>query len=195
MRLAGFHLIIISLLVLFTSSKVKAKEDSISNKIGLKSFSLTPTNFFWSHPGRNTNSYFAGYAIIADVTFNYHRNLISFAPSAGFELLGSSKYVQLNLLYGREFILTNRWFLEAHAGVGYLYLEDSRTNSFFQMYYNRKFRSTVGFPIMGKLRFMTGENFSVGLLIQTNINSEFPIYSAGISAQWNLWNVLKQNFE
>lgn len=186
MNATKYAIIVIGLLVFLMSNKLCAQEESLSNKFPIKSFSITPTNIFWSRPDRNTNSYFAGYAVIVDVTFNYKRNLLSFAPSAGFEVLGSSKYVQLNILYGREFRLSNRWFLETHAGVGYLYLEDPQHNSFFQTYYQRNFRSIMGFPIMAKLRFMTGKKFSVGLLLQTNINSEFPIYSSGVSLQWDL---------
>lgn len=71
---------------------VKAQEDTLINKFAVKSFSVTPTNIFWRQPKGDSNSYFTGYAIIADVTFDYYRNLISFAPSVGFEYLGSTRF-------------------------------------------------------------------------------------------------------
>lgn len=178
-------------MVFLASTFAKAQEDTLINKFAVKSFSVTPSNIFWSYPDGKSNSDFAGYAVIADVTFDYNKNLITFAPSVGFEFLGSSRYVQLNVMYGREFKFLKRLFLETHAGIGYLYLEGYKHDTFFQSKYEKKFQSTIGFPVMGKLRFMTGKRASVGLLFQTNINSEFLIFSTGISMQWNLWDVFE----
>lgn len=138
---------IMGFLALMTGTMATAQEDTLINKFAIKSFSITPTNIFWSQPDGSSNSYFASYAIIADVTFAYNKNLITFAPSVGFEILGSSMYMQLNALYGREFRFSKRWFLEAHAGVGYL--NSPKPKGFFDVAYDEEFQSTIGFPIVG----------------------------------------------
>jgi hypothetical protein len=44
---------------------------------------------------------------------------------------------------------------------------------------------TLGLPMVIKLRYRTGDKFSIGLKFQANINSVENVYSVGLLLQWN----------
>lgn len=177
---------ILSACIILSSPAFQAQENTNNNTFKVKSFSISPTSGFYGQPDGTSGNDFFGYTIMTDVTFQINKHLLSLAPSAAFGLFSDEKFVQINALYGREFKLSKRFYTEIHGGIGYLYLEGGYNEGFFDISFDRDFQSTIGFPVMGKLKFMTSPKFSVGLTLQTNFNPEFFIYSGGISLQWNL---------
>ena len=93
-----------------------------------------------------------------------------------FSLYGTAdSFKELNILYGREFKLIDWFFIETHAGLGLFYY---KTSDDFKV-------TKTGIPLVTKLRFKTGERFSLGFKLQANINSFENIRSIGILLQWN----------
>lgn len=121
----------------------------------------------------------------ADLTLAYKEHLFTYMMAAGGEItvLGvSDNYGQVNLMYGREFALARTVFFEIHGGVGYFNFRSEDVDP------NRPGQETVqtiGFPLMGKLRFHTGPRFTIGLQIGANFNSAHTIWTVGIVLQWN----------
>ncbi|NNL82401.1 MAG: hypothetical protein HKP28_03365 [Winogradskyella sp.] len=80
------------------------------------------------------------------------------------------------MLYGREFEL-KKWLLaETHFGGGLF----SYGSSDIQKNINEFI-----IPLVVKIRYKTGDRFSIGLRFSYNINSLNNLYSAGLLLQWN----------
>lgn len=142
------------------------------------SFNLPP---FSVYGGNGTG----GIQIGADLTLAYKKHLFTFMMATGseFAILGSSdNYGQLNLMYGREFLLSRTVFFELHGGAGYF---NFRSVDVDPNRSGQETAQTIGFPVMGKLRIHTGPRFSLGLLVGVNYNSAVTVWNAGIVLQWN----------
>ena len=121
----------------------------------------------------------------ADLTLAYKENLFTYMMAAGGEItvLGvSDNYSQINLMYGREFALARTAFFEIHGGAGYF---NFRSVDVDPNRSGQETAQTIGFPLMGKLRFHTGPRFSIGLQMGANFNSANTIWTAGVVLQWN----------
>ncbi len=89
-------------------------------------------------------------------------------------------FSEINLMYGRGYIITNWMKIEFFAGFGYFifdYKKDSLDH--FKV-------KTMGTIIQSRLRFSAGKVFSLGLQFHNNINSINNIHSTGIFLQWEL---------
>jgi hypothetical protein len=151
-----------------------SQESKRSNKIEFKSFSFSafPLDLFFNENGN-------GASMTLDISLNSNKDIFTFLATGGSEISvlgggGNTSFEQLNLMYGREMNLAKNIFIDLHAGVGYV---------------SYKFRdnrnTTIGVPLMAKLRFKTGERFSIGLRLLENINSSSNVLSTGILFQWN----------
>lgn len=91
-------------------------------------------------------------------------------------------YQEFNLTYGKQWVFTNRWVLEAHAGLGYFEhnyygLDEFDSNRFVK-------ESTIGFPIRAKLIYYLGDHFGLGVNPNLNVNSLNTVLSAALLLQF-----------
>lgn len=160
--------------------------DIQSEKFRFKSFSLTPIGIYF-------DSNAGGLALNGDLSYGYKKHLFVFSGSVGSEfvlsILGSEttpdSYEQLNLSYGQVFKLHKVIDLDLMAGLGYFSFKSTQIN-IEKRGYERS--STIGFPLLAKIRFKTGSQFSAGLSFQANFNSVNNIYNTGLLFQWNSRN-------
>lgn len=162
--------------VCFTQEKNK------DHKLEYKSFSFSPLAIYF-------DNYTGGLVINADLSFAYEDNIFTFSAVTGSEfvisVLGESKpdsFKQLNLSFGKEVKLNKIIYFDMHAGLGYFSFKSISINT-NKSGYERS--DTIGFPLLTKIRFKTGNKFSLGLCFQANINSINNVYSTGIILQWN----------
>ena len=95
-------------------------------------------------------------------------------------------YAQVNLLYGREFKLSKGVYAEVHTGTGLIYINEFKSGGLFSgLPSTTTTLNTIGFPIIGKLRFHTGPRFSIGIQLGLNVNSVGTISTGGVFVQWN----------
>ena len=163
-------LIVLFGILLFFSKGLQAQNTTQKDKLSFHSFSITPLEVFFT-------DYSGGGAITGDISFAANKNIFTFSATAGEELAiwgRGDRFQQLNILYGRELKLKEWLFIDAHAGVG-LFLYNTHSSHFTE----------IGIPLITKLRFKTGDKFSIGLKFQANINSVDNIYSVGLLLQWN----------
>jgi len=147
-----------------------AQNEANKDKLSYHSFSLTPLEVFF-----NNNS--GGLAITGDLSYAYYKNIFTFSASIGEELAffgRGNRFQQLNILYGREFKLKEWFFIDTHAGIG-VFFYNTGSNHFTE----------IGIPLVTKLRFKTGDKFSIGFKMQANINSVDNIFSIGLLLHWN----------
>jgi hypothetical protein len=163
-------LIIISMYLM--CSMVFAQQSAVKkDKLLFHSFSITPLEAF-------VNKYSGGIAISGDLSYALNKDIFTFSATTGAEIAifgRAPSYNQLNILYGREFEFTKWLFVDTHAGIGVFFRNDSHNSRL----------TAVGIPLVTKLRFKTGDKFSIGFKFQGNINSIENIYSAGLLLQWN----------
>jgi len=141
------------------------------DKLSFHSFSITPLEIFFSD-----NS--GGFALSADLSYALRKNIFTFSGSIGeeFTIWGRAKgFKQLNFMYGREFELIDWLFIDTHAGLGVLFYDDPYDFTL----------TKAGVLLLTKLRFKTGDKFSIGLSFQVNTNSIKNIYAVGLLLQWN----------
>jgi hypothetical protein len=141
------------------------------DKLSFHSFSITPLEIF---AGKHTE----GGAITGEISYALNKNIYTFSATTGSEIAifgRATSYNQLNILYGREFKIKKWLFVDTHAGIGIFFRNDSHNSRL----------TAVGIPLVTKLRFKTGDKFSIGFKFQGNINSIENIYSAGLLFQWN----------
>ncbi len=156
-----------------------SQSDGKKEQFIFKSFSFSP--------GVYSNNSNTGIALSGDINYAYNKNIYTFSAIAGGVVCGdffgscrSENFEQLNILYGRELMLTKKIVIDVHAGLGYFSYKSSSTIG------TESGRSTtVGFPLTAKLRFKTGNRFSIGLQLHANVNSVSTIYTAGVLFQWN----------
>lgn len=156
----------------FMITIVLGQEESSSNNLKRHSFSITPVELY-------TMRYSEGISLSVDFSFAKKEHIFSIAGSYGSEfvvIFGSpDSYAQLGLLYGREFELNKVVYFDMHAGPGLFFYMDSDDPTL----------TKFNVPVIAKLRFKTGEQFSLGLKFQANINSLATLYNMGIALQWN----------
>jgi hypothetical protein len=149
-------------------------------KLKFKSWSVTPLEVY--DFANRDNEMFSGLtrmSITLDASYALQKHLFSISGSYGQEsgiFSGSASYKQLSLLYGREFELKEWLFAETHLGGGLFFYGSSDTPTYI---------SAFAVPIVGKIRFKTGERFSIGLRFTYLFNSFNNLYAGGLSLQWN----------
>jgi len=162
-KLFGLSMFLIGLIA-FAQDTVK------NNKLTFNSFSITPLEVYFT-------DYSGGLALTAELGYRVNKNIFSLTGSVGeeFAIWGEpDTYQQLNILYGREFEVLNSFFIDAHGGLGMFRFKDEDYT-----------KTSVGFPINCKMRYKTGDKFSIGLKFHTDFNSVKNVYSVGLLLQWN----------
>jgi hypothetical protein len=162
---------LVIIVIFFISTMMFAQNTTRKDKLSFHSFSITPIEVF-------VNKYSGGAAITGEISYAFNKNIFTFSATTGAEIAifgRAPSYNQLNILYGREFKIKKWLFVDTHAGIGAFFRNDSHNSKL----------TAAGIPIVTKLRFKTGDKFSIGLKFQANINSIENIYSAGLLLQWN----------
>lgn len=165
--------------LLFCALPVKSQEES-STRLGYRSFSISPLGIYVGNNG--------GFALSADVSFDYGKNMFSLGFRGGSEgnFIGhNDSFTEVNFLYGQSFPLNEKIFTEVFIGAGYFHFNtygviDSRTNRKGEID-----NKTIGFPIGTKLQFKLGPRYSMGIGLAANINSVESIGTLGLVLQWN----------
>lgn len=157
----------IFLITAITFSQNTTKTD----RLLFNSFSITPLEIFVTE--NNT-----GASITGEISCAINNNVFTFSGTTGgtFSIWGLGKeFNQLNILYGREFEVLRKLYIDTHAGLGVLIVNYSRHPNL----------TKVGIPIILKVRYKTGNKFSIGIRSQVNINEIENISSVGLLLQWN----------
>jgi len=149
-----------------------SQSDYEKEQILFKSFSFSPSIYSDGNTG--------GFVFSSDLSYIYNKNIFSLSFITGSEItiLGSSDiFMELNLLFGNEFKLSEKFLVEIHGGLGYFYFSPAN------YYQNSSY--VVGIPITTKFRFDGRGKFSFGFQLHANINSVNSIYTVGVLFQWN----------
>jgi hypothetical protein len=110
-----------------------------------------------------------------DVTTAYKSNLFTLSNVIGFGF-GKNEdsntdlegYYEVDLLYGREFKLSDKFYLETHTGIGFI-SQNNTTNS--------DEKQSWAMPVKLKFLYYTGKKFAVGLNPNVSFNKVNAIYS------------------
>jgi len=126
-----------------------------------------------------------GLYISGDVGFSAKKHIfkVSALAASEFTIFGTSgeQFNEIDLLYGREWTLSNWFFIDTFAGVGYFTIRDRDQDNF-----EKKFRKhTIGFPLQMRFRFKIGDHFGAGLQAQGNLNSASNYGSLGSFVQFS----------
>jgi len=167
-------------ILLICCGKLWSQSQNESSSIQFHSVSLTPLSFYSANSSDFIN-------LGADFTLAKGKHLYSLDASIADELEIFGKqdsFRQLNVLYGRQFVLSQSIHMDAHIGAGYFGYRsfDSSANNGIG---GEVTKSTVGVPLKTKLRFLIGNKFSMGLQLHANINLERSIVGAGLVFQFN----------
>lgn len=141
-------------------------QDLDNKSFSYHGFSITPIEVIWGESE-------GGFGIRSDVSFVANKHILLFDVMLGEEYViwgDGVTYFQINAKYGREFELNHWLYLDAFAGLGYFSIAGS---------------GTVNLPVQLKLRFKTGDRFSLGFNMQSHFNFERTMYSSGILLQWH----------
>lgn len=173
------HFVLSGIIVFLIGFQGWSQEENVSKKFSYRSFSISPIGIY---AGSNS-----GVAISGDVSFDYGKNIFGLGLGAGTEgnFVGSSDdFTEVNLLYGRNFQLSDKIFTDVYLGAGYFHFhtydvipDTGRKGDISER--------TIGFPIGAKLQFMFGPRFSMGVKLGANINSVESIGTLGMVLQWN----------
>lgn len=154
-------------------------QDRDKSKLKFKSWSVTPELYEFSNRNSEMFSGILPLSLSIDFTYALSNNLFSFSASYGGEtgvFSGSANYKQMSLLYGREFVLEDWFLVETHLGGGMFFYGSSDLEGNI---------SEFAVPLVGKVRFKTGERFSIGLRFTYIFNSFSNLYSGGLLLQWD----------
>ena len=125
-----------------------------------------------------------GLNFVADLTASHKKNLFSIYFNIGGEVdilkKEDGEASEISITYGREWGLTDRLKLEAHAGLGYFNWGYANSSTFFLL----EKESTIGFPVRAKLIYRFTDNFGVGVNPNANFNSLAITYSADLIIQY-----------
>ena len=110
-----------------------------------------------------------------DVTTSYKSNLFTLSNVLGFGF-GKNEdsntdlegYYEVDLLYGRAFKLSNKWYLETHTGLGFISQNNTTVSDEKQ---------SLAIPVRVKFLYYTGKKFAIGLNPNVSFNKVNAIYS------------------
>lgn len=171
------------LFILFGILNVYSQDNEVPNTFAYHSFSFSPAKVYSEN--KNTGLGFSG-----DVRFSIGNNLVGIGAEGGGEiniLAHNDSYYELNLLYGREFQIKKRFFIDVFSGVGYINLHTTETDSDPQSGYYREYETTyktIGVPVTIVTRLMLKNGFSLGLQFHVNLNKDKLLFGSGIHLQF-----------
>lgn len=163
-----------------------SQENSVSDAFSFHSVSASPLGvFFGEAEERNDNSLFVGPAFSAQLTFNYKKHLFGISGTIGTQVDWNNDdndwFYEFDLLYGREFNLGKRLYIEAFGGVGIL------SKHFGQSVNDNggvENSSVFAVPLKLKLSPLVTGNFAIGFQIQTTLSDQKPLFTGGLLLQY-----------
>ncbi|AFL80046.1 hypothetical protein Aeqsu_0534 [Aequorivita sublithincola DSM 14238] len=169
--------------ILFGILNVYSQDNEVPNTFAYHSFSFSPAKVYSEN--KNTGLGFSG-----DVRFSLGNNLVGIGAEGGGEiniLDHNDSYYELNLLYGREFQIKNRFFVDVFSGLGYFRLNTIETISDRNTGFYEEFEvdyKTIGVPVTVITRLMLKNGFSLGLQFHVNLNKDKFLFGSGIHLQF-----------
>lgn len=122
----------------------------------------------------NRNSVFVAHSSF-DITAAYKSHLMSLSNNVGFGFgknensnIDLEGFFEVDLLYGREFELSDRFRLETHTGLGFI-TQNNSTDS--------DEKQSLAVPIKLKFLYYLGKRFAIGLNPNVSFNKVNAIYS------------------
>lgn len=163
-----------------------SQENSDSDAFSFHSVSASPLAVFFAEAEeRNDNSLFVGPAFSAQSTFNYKKHLFGISATIGTQVDWNNDdndwFYEFDLLYGREFNLGKRLYIEAFGGVGILsknYDQSMNENGGLEN------SSVFAVPLKLKLSPLVTGNFAIGFQIQTTLSDQKPLFTGGLLLQY-----------
>src|SRR5690606_26961944 len=136
----------------------------------------------------NDNSIHAGPAFAGQANFKYKKNLFGIAGTVGTEVDivwsdgENDWFYEFDLLYGREFKMSKRFYIDAFGGIGLLNKQFNES-----VLENGGIESASYFtvPFQIKLRPLVNERFAIGFQLQATISSEKPLFMGGLLLQYH----------
>lgn len=168
------------LIAFFSCIALNIKAQENNKGIEFHNISFSPLSIYFADRD-------GGLGMNIDVSFNKGKHIFKiyvggaseFAINYGGGKISDS-FGEYNILYGRE-LKIKKWFgIDLFAGAGYF---NFKYNGGSSAEYNK---GVIGFPLQSKIRFNTGQIFSLGLQLHSNINNATIIYQPGIFLQWKL---------
>ncbi|MEQ6125173.1 hypothetical protein AAON49_13275 [Pseudotenacibaculum sp. MALMAid0570] len=155
------------LLTIVNFNSISSQEDVSSNRFQFSSisFSTFPLEYAFADGGMMSTT--------LDIGFAVRKNLFSIALNGATGIFSTSAH-QFNLMYGRELDLGNRFSTELHIGLG----------RFSRVRLNRR-ESSLGIPLMLKVKHTFRKKFSMGFRITGNKNSVEDLITFGVLFQWD----------
>lgn len=137
-----------------------------------------------------------GFPLHIDVTFLHKTQQYKLALNTGFDtplkILGEPHttygYLDLGVLYGREWSLLDWLYLESYTGASFFakIVNTRKTDESGKDRQIETYTSTIGVPLNAQLRFRFNESFSLGLQYHGNINHLNIVNSFGLSFGFRL---------
>lgn len=120
-----------------------------------------------------------------DFSTIFNKHIISFNFNPGVKLNSDGPdqdFYELNLTFGRKWLLVQNLSLESHLGIVYFAFDiDIGPIPFF---INLP-ETTIGFPLRAKIIYYPTENLGIGINPNANFNSIENTYSANLIIQYN----------
>ena len=177
------------LLFFLVSINSVAQENPILDKFSFHSVSLSPVGVFYSEAEQlNDNSIHAGPAFAGQANFKYKKNLFGISATVGTEVDiiwsdgANDWFYEFDVLYGREFNLSKRFYIDVFGGVGLLNKQFNES-----VLENGGIESVTYFavPLQVKLKPLVTEIFAIGFQLQATISSEKPLFMGGLLLQYH----------
>lgn len=174
-KLLFFRLLVLITCLILTSNIGMAQ----NNKLKLHSFS-----FGAGIASSSSDSAASGLDLNLDFSTIVNKHIISFNFNSGVKLNSDGPdedFYELNLTFGRKWLLVQNLFFESHLGIGYFVYDIDTGPTFF---INLP-ETTIGFPIRAKIIYYPAENLGIGINPNANFNSIENTYSANLIIQYN----------
>jgi len=146
------------------------------NKLQFESVALNPLSIYLANSS-------GGFAFNGDVGLSYKGQQFLVSAQFGEELTiwrssFDDSFKEVSLSWGKQFQITSWLQWDGFAGLSYFYYKAANITT---RDYDRK--TTVGVPLISKLKCMIGDYFSVGIQLRANVNTVQAISSGGLIFQ------------
>ena len=163
-------LFVISVLffLLFTTTSYSQKTSNDEDPSGLQFKSLTHAIGFYNLEKLKGKT---GLSVSFQATFEINDHLLASSFAVGFGISNEDdilknlihSFVDINVLYGREFKILDNLYVDVFTGVGYL--EQTKLKNASQ-------GSSLNIPVRAKLMLAASDRMRLGFLSQFNFNSK-----------------------
>ena len=179
------------LTILFVSSLFAQAQEEKSKLKGHRISFVPLTGYFVAEQDP-----LAGLPLHVDATFHYKKQQYKLALNSGFEIpiniIGEAStsygYLDLGVLYGREWPLIESFYVDGYVGASF-FAKIVNTKTTDKAGKNRQietYTSTLGVPLQVQIRRQLTDSFSVALCYHGNINHLNSVNSFGLAFGFRL---------